>query len=84
MNLDAFEVTRIFPRLPNRLGLIGVAHPMQDALAIFGKQVRNCSAEATAAEHSNGVLISHNVSVVSHLTWRIARIIRCSHRAASF
>jgi len=66
MNFDAFEVTRVFTGQPNRLGLFGVAHPVQDMLAVFGQQISNRSAEATAAKHGDGVLISHNVSVVNH------------------
>ena len=63
VNLDAFQVTRVFPLAAHRLGLGGVAHPLVDLLAIFGQQVGDCRAETTAAKHGNGLLFSHNLSL---------------------
>ena len=40
---------------PNGFGLLGITHPLQDALAVLRQQVGQGGAEAAAAEYRSGL-----------------------------
>jgi hypothetical protein len=62
MQLDALQVARVLAALTHLLGLLGVTHPLQDALAVLRQQVGQGGAEAAAAEYGNGLELCHRSS----------------------
>ena len=62
MQLDPLQVARVFATLAHLLGLLGVTHPLQDALAVLCQQVGQSGAEAAAAEYGNGLELCHRSS----------------------
>ena len=76
VQLDALEVAWILAAAAHLLGLLGVAHPLQDALAVLRQQIGQGGAEAAAAEYGNGLKLCHNTSEWGHARWRSAGIIR--------
>ncbi|MNN68817.1 hypothetical protein D3C81_1845550 [compost metagenome] len=63
MHLDALEIARVLTLLANRRSLRRIAHPQEDALAVFRQQVGQRGTEAAAAEHGYGLLLSHDQSM---------------------
>lgn len=63
MHLDPFQVARVLASAADRLGLLRVAHPLADRLAVLGQQVGDGGAETAAAEHGNRLLLCHDSSI---------------------
>ena len=62
MQLDALQIARVLAALTHLLGLLGITHPLQDALAVLRQQVGQGGAEAAAAEYGNGLELCHRSS----------------------
>ncbi|MNY49478.1 hypothetical protein D3C86_1849090 [compost metagenome] len=63
MHLDALEIARVLAPGAHRLGLIGIAHPLPHAHAVFCQQVRHGGTETTPSQNCNRPLFSHIQSI---------------------
>ncbi|CAI8787601.1 hypothetical protein EMIT0324P_10716 [Pseudomonas chlororaphis] len=63
MNLDAFEVTRIFAMNANGLRLLRVTHPLPHPMAVLGQQIGHGGTKASASQDRDRALFSHMQSV---------------------
>ena len=66
MDPYAAQITRILPLATHRFRLHGVPHPQARDLAVFRQQIGNGRAEASPAQHRNGLSFCHS-SLSSHL-----------------
>ncbi|CAM5550950.1 hypothetical protein SSTU70S_07092 [Stutzerimonas stutzeri] len=66
----ALEIARVLPLTANALSLLGVAHPEPDVVPVLRQQIGDRSTETAAAEHGDGLLSCHVVTVMSHSRWQ--------------
>ncbi|MNT65774.1 hypothetical protein D3C72_2037810 [compost metagenome] len=82
MDLHAFKITWVFPVAAHGFCLLGIAHPLPYANAVFRQQVRHGSAETPTSQNCNRLLFSHIQSVKTNLSGDV-RIIRSARDRAS-